>query len=1111
MALEDGEGISENRVTFYRMAGHSHDGDNSSKIDFSSYDIYDIVDGEQLKALIGAVVQNGALRTTHLTVGDGNSTIVIDGSIPAAVSNLNVTSSASTTSDGNIFIDVSWTFDADSSYKSFLVELYKSESGISGTYNIMQTVETTGLSYRFERIDNNAGDGGQLYYKAKVYVISSIGIRGVASSSSGIAPAVDTTPPTSPTFNDDFSNFDEGVKPAFKGLFIYLDENTEYDVKKMRGRYEYQVSISNVAASFDSASNLKAAGLSKSSYFLVNNLDVRASAGGTKIDYYLRIRAVDSSGNYSSWVYYKDTADGGASGAGTATDSAASAINVLEINAGVDVQANTITANEIFAGTITATEIAANSITADELSSLTITVGKYIQSSNYVSATSGWQIDGSGNAYVNNIVARGTIHATSGTIGGETTGWTIASNVIQTGSGTGTVIFSTNGAGTPFIRLGSKTSFTSANSGYWLDTANGMALGSNAWHVDTAGNMWWGTSTSYAGADTKISSSGQITFKNGSIDLGGADSTSWHVDTAGNMWWGAHATYGAANYQIANWGGAYLLYARIGGGVSGSDVETGKAWEINDGNITNVSTHNVILDTDYNAVGLNSVSGIIRTAGSKIILRGYSGGDIRMGIAQTNADQPTWNLAGDIAMTKESGNIRFSVETALLVNNGAVTVNNGLTLTGTPTNSSGSYMLSRNVGGDLIWNGSAVGGTTYTSGTGITISAADVISHTDSSALTGTQSSTGQFVKTVTVDGLGHMTGVTFGTTGSGGDHGLLTGLGDNDHPQYSLTSHAHSYLPLSGGVMTGTISNNSGIVLQGGSGASGNLRANNGAVKGVEIQGTGATKLYYGAAAAFQTAGSFNTSYQQMRSVNGIASLPSYSFTSDPDTGMYRSIADQLDFATAGSTRLNLSSAGLRSGIMGTSTNPAYSFTSSTGAGMGFRGNTTWLYMQGGSTYWGIGVGVGGHVAAALASSTGSANVKISGNVLYSLSSRRDLKENIITLDRRSSLSRIKALRPVAFNFKKEYMELGNNEMIPYEKQRGFIAEEVAEVDHWMAQWGWIDQSNVGMEKRMLPGADPEPNLEEAVPTDFNERAIMADLVASVQELESRLAALEL
>ena len=52
---------------------------------------------------------------------------------------------------------------------------------------------------------------------------------------------------------------------------------------------------------------------------------------------------------------------------------------------------------------------------------------------------------------------------------------------------------------------------------------------------------------------------------------------------------------------------------------------------------------------------------------------------------------------------------------------------------------------------------------------------------------------------------------------GTGGvtDHGALSGLGDNDHPQYSLTSHTHtesditdldSYLPLSGGLMTGYI-----------------------------------------------------------------------------------------------------------------------------------------------------------------------------------------------------------------------------------------------------------------------------------------------------------------
>ena len=28
----------------------------------------------------------------------------------------------------------------------------------------------------------------------------------------------------------------------------------------------------------------------------------------------------------------------------------------------------------------------------------------------------------------------------------------------------------------------------------------------------------------------------------------------------------------------------------------------------------------------------------------------------------------------------------------------------------------------------------------------------------------------------------------------SGGDHGTLTGLADNDHPQYSQTTHTHGY-----------------------------------------------------------------------------------------------------------------------------------------------------------------------------------------------------------------------------------------------------------------------------------------------------------------------------
>ena len=91
------------------------------------------------------------------------------------------------------------------------------------------------------------------------------------ATSSGIVPAVNTTPPANTTFNDDYAAFDEGVKPAFKGMFVYLDDNTEFDVKELRGKYEYQVSVNKT--SFDTTANLKASGKSKSTYFLVNNLE----------------------------------------------------------------------------------------------------------------------------------------------------------------------------------------------------------------------------------------------------------------------------------------------------------------------------------------------------------------------------------------------------------------------------------------------------------------------------------------------------------------------------------------------------------------------------------------------------------------------------------------------------------------------------------------------------------------------------------------------------------------------------------------------------------------------------------------------------------------------
>lgn len=48
-------------------------------------------------------------------------------------------------------------------------------------------------------------------------------------------------------------------------------------------------------------------------------------------------------------------------------------------------------------------------------------------------------------------------------------------------------------------------------------TLGSITIGSNAWHVDSSGNMWWGNFASYADATIKISSSGSVDFSTGNI------------------------------------------------------------------------------------------------------------------------------------------------------------------------------------------------------------------------------------------------------------------------------------------------------------------------------------------------------------------------------------------------------------------------------------------------------------------------------------------------------------------------------------------------------------------------------------------------------------------
>jgi hypothetical protein len=140
-----------------------------------------------------------------------------------------------------------------------------------------------------------------------------------------------------------------------------------------------------------------------------------------------------------------------------------------------------------------------------------------------------------------------------------------------------------------------------------------------------------------------------------------------------------------------------------------------------------------------------------------------------------------------------------------------------------------------------------------------------------------------------------------------------------------------------------------------------------------------------------------------------------------------------------------------------------------------------------------------------AMGTGTGSTVINTFG-FLAIVSSRREIKENITTVDTNTALSRICALRPVDYTLKPEFV-INPSELTSIDYKRGFIAQEVAEVDHWYGQWGWVDEDQKMVTQQALAGELP---LEDATPIYWNHDAMIADLVASVQVLNARLVALE-
>lgn len=146
--------------------------------------------------------------------------------------------------------------------------------------------------------------------------------------------------------------------------------------------------------------------------------------------------------------------------------------------------------------------------------------------------------------------------------------------------------------------------------------------------------------------------------------------------------------------------------------------------------------------------------------------------------------------------------------------------------------------------------------------------------------------------------------------------------------------------------------------------------------------------------------------------------------------------------------------------------------------------------------------------VAATLTGTASGNTVRDAGfGALGYFTSRAATKENIKTVKGKDALDRVLALRPVEFNFKKDYIGDGTNDLVVFDRKRGFVAEEVEAVDRAAAIYGWLEPGNP--KKLAGPREDKLP-IEDAVAIQWSPEAMVADLVAVVQDLHERIITLE-
>lgn len=425
-------------------------------------DIFDVVQDlanriytlEQAGGFGGVDITGGSVFPGGITIGTGPGTTIVSSAI--------TTPTGLTISSGTFFneafIDVSWT-NPDTTIATVEVSWAKK---VSGVYQADHSDVTGGTALRIQPV--NPGST----YGIKIVARNNIGVPSNYVPGSGytdISVPTDSTIPSAPT----------GLTLA-KGadtIVAKWTEVTDPDVANGAGLYQLQLSH-DAFSTIDR--DIRVAGSVASFDDIVTN----------NTTYQVRVRAIDSSNNASSWTI-----------SGTFTGGAVDGTDILAHSiAAVKIVANTLTANEILANTITANEIAADAITASELSALALAVGKYIRSNNYVAGVSGWNIDSSGTAEFSNAVIRGSTFtgslASTTIVGGTITGafYQSAASTPKTTISTVNPNWAGGGAaqgGVQFDFGRSTTGIVSASDG----GTNGVNIGLAAMLGDTTNTASW--------------------------------------------------------------------------------------------------------------------------------------------------------------------------------------------------------------------------------------------------------------------------------------------------------------------------------------------------------------------------------------------------------------------------------------------------------------------------------------------------------------------------------------------------------------------------------------------------------------------------------------------